>query len=302
MLTDDYRVQIDAFEGPLDLLLFLIRKNEVDIHDIPVASITEQYLAFLEHIERIDIDAAGEFLVMAASLMEIKSRMLNPEAPPETPGSESRGTQDATEDPRAELVRQLLAYKKFRDAATALEHRAEEWHRRAPSAATAIDEAELSQAMEAAASDLDLDDLNLIDLAEAFKRICETVNFERLGEHKVKYDDTPIELHATDILDRLRRFETGEEFILDAEAKKRPLELVDLFRGRSRSEVVGLFLAVLQLLRRRQVGFHIEGTTKVRLFLRPPEEHLLSNDEYEKTEDAPTQHAPSQNAPTETRP
>lgn len=285
MLTDDYRVHIDAFEGPLDLLLFLIRKNEVDIHDIPVASITEQYLAFLEHIERIDIDAAGEFLVMAASLMEIKSRMLNPEAPAEA--NEPQAARASDEDPRAELVRQLLAYKKFRDAATALEHRAEEWHRRAPSAATAIDEAELMQAMEAAASDLDLDDLNLIDLAEAFKRICETVNFERLGEHKVKYDDTPIELHATDVLDRLRRFETGEEFILDAEAKKRPLELVDLFRGRSRSEVVGLFLAVLQLLRRRQVGFQIEGATKVRLFLRPPEEHLLSNDEYEKSSESP---------------
>lgn len=285
MLTDDYRVHIDAFEGPLDLLLFLIRKNEVDIHDIPVASITEQYLAFLEHIERIDIDAAGEFLVMAASLMEIKSRMLNPEAPAEA--SEPQASRTPDEDPRAELVRQLLAYKKFRDAATALEHRAEEWHRRAPAAPTAIDEAELSQAMEAAASDLDLDDLNLIDLAEAFKRICETVNFERLGEHKVKYDDTPIELHATDILDRLRRFETGEEFILDAEAKKRPLELVDLFRGRSRSEVVGLFLAVLQLLRRRQVGFQIEGATRVKLFLRPPEEHLLSNDEYEKSGESP---------------
>ncbi len=280
MLTDDYRVQIEAFEGPLDLLLFLIRKNEVDIHDIPVASITEQYLAFLEHLERIDIDAAGEFLVMAASLMEIKSRMLNPEAATES--GEPQAARSPEEDPRAELVRQLLAYKKFRDAANALEHRAEEWHRRAPAGRAAIDEAELSHAIEAAASDLDLDDLNLIDLAEAFKRICETVNFDRLGEHKVKYDDTPIELHATDILDRLRRFETGEEFILDAEAKRRPLELVDLFRGRSRSEVVGLFLAVLQLLRRRQIGFQIEGATKVRLFLRPPEEHLLSNDEYEK--------------------
>jgi len=283
MLTDDYRVHIDAFEGPLDLLLFLIRKDEVDIHDIPVASITEQYLSFLEHIERIDIDAAGEFLVMAASLMEIKSRMLNPESAAEAAEPQAARTPD--EDPRAELVRQLLAYKKFRDAATALEHRAAEWHRRAPASPTAIDETQLSRAMEAAASDLDLDDLNLIDLAEAFKRICETVNFERLGEHKVKYDDTPIELHATDILDRLRRFETGEEFILDSEAKKRPLELVDLFRGRSRSEVVGLFLAVLQLLRRRQVGFHIEGATRVKLFLRPPEEHLLSNDEYEKRDD-----------------
>lgn len=283
MLTDDYRVHIDAFEGPLDLLLFLIRKDEVDIHDIPVASITEQYLSFLEHIERIDIDAAGEFLVMAASLMEIKSRMLNPESVAEAAEPQAARTPD--EDPRAELVRQLLAYKKFRDAATALEHRAAEWHRRAPASPTAIDETQLSRAMEAAASDLDLDELNLIDLAEAFKRICETVNFERLGEHKVKYDDTPIELHATDILDRLRRFETGEEFILDSEARKRPLELVDLFRGRSRSEVVGLFLAVLQLLRRRQVGFHIEGATRVKLFLRPPEEHLLSNDEYEKRDD-----------------
>src|SRR5688572_5197395 len=131
MLTDDYRVRLETFEGPLDLLLFLIRKNEVEIHDIPVASITEQYLAFLKELgvtTRIDIDVAGEFLVMAATLMELKSRMLMPRpagAADEGPGPEGRATKEG-QDPRAELVRQLLEYKKYRDAADHLEWRAED--------------------------------------------------------------------------------------------------------------------------------------------------------------------------------
>ena len=106
MLTDDYRVRLESFEGPLDLLLFLIRKSEVDIHDIPVAAITEQYLAFLKELgssSRIDIDTAGEFLVMAATLMELKSRMLMPAARPGTVEGAEPGK--VAEDPRAELVR-----------------------------------------------------------------------------------------------------------------------------------------------------------------------------------------------------
>src|SRR5215831_2686941 len=108
MLTDDYRVRLEAFEGPLDLLLFLIRKSEVEIHDIPVAAITEQYLAFLKQLgssSRIDIDTAGEFLVMAATLMELKSRMLMPSA--RLGQAEGADSGKPAEDPRAELVRQL---------------------------------------------------------------------------------------------------------------------------------------------------------------------------------------------------
>jgi segregation and condensation protein A len=244
LLTDDYRVRLESFEGPLDLLLFLIRKAEVDIHDIPVAAITEQYLAFLKELgssSRIDIDVAGEFLVMAATLMELKSRMLMPSA---KIGGGTGAIEKAVEDPRAELVRQLIEYKKYRDAADSLEHRAEDWRRRFPTSPAGIDSDALRAALESTANeDLDLEDLDLLDLAEAFQRIAESVNFERLGDHQVKYDDTPIELHAADIVSRLQ-----------AEAATPELELGLMLKGRTRSEMVGLFLALLELVRNRRVG------------------------------------------------
>src|SRR6187549_2819631 len=112
-----YQVALDTFHGPLDLLLYLVRKHEVDVLDIPVARIADQFLEYLQVMKQLDVELAGDFLVMAATLMEIKSRMLVP-ADPE-PGSE------ADSDPRRELVRQLLEYRTFKDAASALEVRAE---------------------------------------------------------------------------------------------------------------------------------------------------------------------------------
>ena len=110
------RVQLDIFEGPLDLLLHLIKKNEVSITDIPIASITEEYLATMELMESLSLDVAGEFLVMAATLIHIKSRMLLPAGVDE--GDDDEGT-----DPRGELVRRLLEYQRFKDAADQLEQR-----------------------------------------------------------------------------------------------------------------------------------------------------------------------------------
>jgi segregation and condensation protein A len=109
-----YRVQLELFEGPLDLLLHLIKKSEVDITDIPVASITEQYLGYLDLMRELNLDVAGEFLVMAATLMLVKSRMLLP-AP--------EGEEDEEDDPRADLVRQLLEYSRYRDSAFELGER-----------------------------------------------------------------------------------------------------------------------------------------------------------------------------------
>jgi len=115
----DYRVNLEIFAGPLDLLLYLVRKEEVDIYDIPIARITDQYLQYLEILKQLDIDLAGDFLVMAATLMEIKSAMLLPRSDPEQMEAEASG------DPRAELIRQLLEYKKFKDAANLLDAAAE---------------------------------------------------------------------------------------------------------------------------------------------------------------------------------
>src|SRR5262245_3983965 len=124
-MLEAYRVDLEVYNGPLDLLLFLIRRDEVDIYDIPIARITQQYCTYVRMLERIDPNLAGEFLVMAASLMELKSRTLLP-TPPETEEPED------LEDPRMELVRQLLEYKKFKDAARALSEAADQQALRFP--------------------------------------------------------------------------------------------------------------------------------------------------------------------------
>ena len=112
----DYRIRLQVFEGPLDLLLFLIRKNEVDIYDIPIESVTRQYIAALKAMSELDLDVAGEFFVMAATLMEIKSRMLLPKGE----HAVDPNAEDDDVDPRWELVFQLLQYKKFKEAAESL--------------------------------------------------------------------------------------------------------------------------------------------------------------------------------------
>lgn len=245
MASTEYRVSLDAFEGPLDLLLFLIRRSEVDVADIPIARITEQYLAFLEAgggIEKIDIELAGEFLVMAATLMEIKSRMLMPASVEPADGAPEAPA--APIDPRADLVRQLIEYKKYRDAAHALEGRRLAWESRFGSGPGGWSDATLPDDATVLDAAVEMDELDLVDLARAFASIIETVDFSRVGDHRVKDDETPIEIHAADILDRLVR-DGGPE---------RRMEFAAVFRGRTRSEAIGMFLALLELVRQRKIA------------------------------------------------
>ena len=115
LIKDDYKVMLEVFEGPLDLLLYLIKKDEVDIYDIPIGRITDQYMEYLNLMKVLDLNIAGDFIVMSATLMLIKSRMLLPvESRPEM-------EEEDEEDPRWDLVRQLVEYKKFKDAADHLE-------------------------------------------------------------------------------------------------------------------------------------------------------------------------------------
>jgi len=118
-MTDrlDYKVELDTYSGPLDLLLYLIRQSEVDLWNLPIARITEQYLRYMELMTELNINVAGEFIVMAAQLIEIKSRLMTPEPEPMP--------EEEPDDPRMELVRQLLEYKRFKEAALALNDRAE---------------------------------------------------------------------------------------------------------------------------------------------------------------------------------
>jgi segregation and condensation protein A len=220
-MSDDYRVQLDIYNGPLDLLLYLIRREEVDIYDIPIAKITDQYVSYVEVLRQIDPNAAGEFLVLAAMLMEIKSRMLLPRQPVE-------GEEEII-DPRLELVRQLLEYKKFKDAADQLQSAIIEQSQRYPRQPAGLSGEEHGH--------IDLDSVHLWDLVEAFRDV-----MTKTGQffHEITYDDTPIALHAADILDRLQR--DGGSMVF-----------VQIFEGRTRSECIGLFLALLELVRQRRI-------------------------------------------------
>ena len=242
-LQDDYQVRLSNFEGPLDLLLYLIRRAEVDIQDIPIVEVTEQYFEFLKQIDEIDIELAGEFLVMAATLIEIKSRSIRP---PEAQ-SEEDATGDITNDlesadPRYELVQQLIAYQRYRMASERLdEHRFEHNHRFPASARVSEADSEEDEDSEEDLEAIEIEDAHLGDLIAAYQRIVEAVDFGGLGDHEVEYDDTPIALHAQDLLDRLTRETTHR------------MTLQDVFKGRRRIEMIGLFLAVLELSRNQRV-------------------------------------------------
>lgn len=266
MFTDDYTVHLEQFEGPLDLLLHLIRRAELDVTAISIASITEQYLEHIRHIERVDVESAGDFLVTAATLLEVKSRLVSPLPEGEGPGATlaaAAADEDPT-NPAGELIRQLLAYKAYRDAADALDAKRTSWSLRYPASQAQTDANAMEQFL-AGVNDLDMEDLQVYDLVEAFQRIIETVQFDRLGAHSVTYDDTPIELHAADLVDRLAR-EGGQA------GAGGSMALRAVFAGRTRGEMIGLFLATLELVRQRRVLVVQDGDGEVSLSLAPPDE------------------------------
>jgi segregation and condensation protein A len=258
-LQEDYQIALASFRGPLDLLLYLIRRAEVDIHDIPIAQITDQYLVFLKQLEDIDIDVAGEFLVMAATLIEIKSRTIAPlEKSEDGDQSEAASGIGATEaaDPRYVLVQQLLAYQKYRIASDELETRRlaflnryprkpadwmREATRQAGSPAPAESDDRSGATVEEAPFEIELEDAHVFDLSESYERIMESIDFGRLGDHRVEIDDTPIALHQEDLLDRLNRSEA------------RRLTLQDAFEGAHSGQRIGLFMATLELVRLRRI-------------------------------------------------
>lgn len=250
-LTEDYAVRLDAFEGPLDLLLHLITRAEVDVSAISLAQITTQYLRHLERVERIEVEPAGEFLVTAATLIELKSRLLVPPDDESGEAADSSIVARETENPAAALVKQLLQYKRFRESAARLEERRAAWDRRYPLGALHVPDQPRAEGAADEGPALDLEDLSLFDLVQAYARIAESVVFERLGDHSVVDDQTPIELHAADILERLR---DAPSIALDASTSPRPtLPLRTIFWGKRRGEIIGLFLAVLELVRQRAV-------------------------------------------------
>ncbi len=222
---DQYSIKLPLFEGPLDLLLHLIKKSEVDIYDIPIALVAEQYLKYLDMMKDLNLDVAGEFLVMAATLAQIKSRMLLP--PKEGEGGEEDG-----KDPRAELVARLIEYKKFKEAALDLGSREEFWRevfvRQGKGAWE--DSEEPQEEM--------LFNFGVLDLLDAFKRVLASVPAERF--HEIGGDDISVTDRINQILERLEGVES--------------ITFESLFEGgKSRAYVIASFLALLELARIRAI-------------------------------------------------
>ncbi len=249
----EYRVNLEIYNGPLDLLLYLIRRDEVDIHDIPIASITAQYMDYVELLKKLDPNLAGEFLVIAATLMEIKTRMLLPSVV-----SEEEGAEGLEVDPRADLIRQLLEYKSFKDAAADLRAAREEQAGRF--GRQLIEDTN-------AQGEVALEDAQVWDLLDAFNGLMAAIGADSVTQ-EIIYDDTPVELHATDIMHRLQT--------------EGPTSFAKIFEGRTaRTEIVGLFLALLELIRRKWV---LAGQTgnfqeiQVHLNPNPPAESVDNED------------------------
>lgn len=227
---DQFRVSLEAFDGPLDLLLYLVRRSEVDIQDIEIATVTDDYLAALNHASSIDIDLAGEFLVMAATLIEIKSRSLVPvELQSEVEGDEIDVEGGA--DPREDLIRQLLAFQRIRTAGEGLDWQRQQYALRYRARVSVREVADSEE------PSLELEDVHILDLADAYEHIASAIDFARLGAHHIEIDDTPIELCQEDLLDRLKRSTDGT------------IALNSTFEGLKAAERVGMFLATLELVR-----------------------------------------------------
>lgn len=237
----DYRVNLDIFAGPLDLLLYLVRKEEVDIYDIPIAKITDQYIRYIELLKSLDIDLAGDFLVMAATLMQIKSAMLLPKAQPD------QLADDDLSDPRRELIRQLLEYKKFKDAANLLNAAADEQKERFGRPGTIVE-----QLKPDAEPEIDIEQVSVWDLLEAFDLVCKaTGNVRDISQIQ---DDTPIDLYQIEILHRLQT--------------EGPMTFERIFEsGGDRVVMIGLFLALLELIREKLIW--AEQSSNSAIYLRP---------------------------------
>jgi segregation and condensation protein A len=228
----DYKVKLEVFEGPLDLLLYLIKKEEVDIYDIPIERITNQYMEYLSLMKLLNLEVAGEFLVMAATLMYIKSRMLLPVDQQITDAEAEEG-----EDPRWELIRQLVEYKKFKDAALQLGQREEEQSNifvRTGDAGIEID-----------AKDVPLAEVGIFDLINAFNEVLKKAgareDFREIMEEKFTVSDKIEEILYT-LRDRAE------------------MVFTEVFTAaQSRTEVVVTFLALLELIRLKRLKVRQES-------------------------------------------
>ncbi len=219
-IADPYTVKLEIFEGPLDLLLHLIRRNQVDIYDIPIATITDQYLDYLNMMRSLNLDVAGEFLLMAATLLQIKSKTLLP-LPPEEEAEEG-------EDPRAELVNRLLEYQKYKEMAARLHER------------DMLDRDIFVQGNQAEGSeDRGLVEVGVFELIEALKDVLNRASIE--AAYDITLDRITIEERIAQILEAVNLERSGLLFSA-------------LFSGvSSKEDIIVTFLALLELIKMRMI-------------------------------------------------
>jgi segregation and condensation protein A len=224
------KIHVQEFEGPLDLLLYLIRRNKVDIHDIPIAPITRQYVEYLELMKELNLDVAGEFMVMAATLIHIKSKLLVPVDPTEAEGDEDQ------EDPREALVQRLLEFQRYKEAAGLLHQqaqiRAAQWTR-PDTVVPSFDDAG-EEMLEA----------GLFDLISAFKELLD--RRKTLLAHEIEAEGKSIEERIEELLALIKEGES--------------LEFLELFASlETKADMIVTFLALLELIRLKQVRVYQRG-------------------------------------------
>ncbi len=189
VLPDEYKVNLDVFEGPLDLLLYLIRKNDLEITDIPMALITEEYLKFLDAMKELDVNVAGEYLLMAAELMQIKSKML-------LPIDEQGDAEAIEEDPREDLMRRLMEYQRYKEASQTLTQRTllnrDDYRMQAPEAMPSRAEV--------------LKEENVFKLLEAFQKLLKKIPDDRVRE--VTIDRISVNERIFELLEMVKRDQT----------------------------------------------------------------------------------------------
>lgn len=227
-----YNIKIDAFEGPLDLLLHLINRLEIDIYDIPVAQITEQYLLYIHTMNELQLDVASEFLVMAATLLAIKSKMLLPKHEEEL---DEDAAFEYEQDPREELVERLIEYRKYKEAANDLKLLGEErslMYTKPPS-----DLSEYAKEIKPEKTELNV---SLYDMLAAFQKLLRRKKLQRPMATKIARQEISIDKRMAEILDELRGIQGKRSFY-------------DLFPHPSKEHIVVTFLAVLELIKRKEI-------------------------------------------------
>ena len=215
----DFRVQLDVFRGPLDLLLYLARKQELDLIEIPISLVTGQFLEYLDVLQELDINGVGEFVELASLLMEMKSRLVLPTVEVE---------EESIDDPREELVERLLEYKKYRDAAVILDEQSRAWQDRCQRVANDLPPRQIDIAEQP------IHEVELWDLVSAMGRILRET--QQLQPSNIVYDETPIHVYMTQIHEQL--------------CQQPRLAFSDLLQsGMHKSAMIGVFLAILELMR-----------------------------------------------------